>query len=105
MGDELRGPESFLNLLIESIPEAILVKDVHDRRFTLINHAAEELLGMSRADVFGKTAEEVYPVEYAELVRAEDDELLRSGELLVDDHVIELRGKGTSGGHDQPEEY
>ena len=59
----------------------------------MLNQAAEELIGMPRADVIGKTAEAIYPAEYVELVRKEDEELLRSGELFIDDHTIELRGK------------
>ena len=66
--EELRRTREFLNLVIENIPEAIIVKDVQTRRYTMLNHAAEKLIGMSRADVIGKTAEEIYPDEYVQLV-------------------------------------
>lgn len=90
---ELRRAEEFLRLVIESIPAAILVKDVKDRRFAMVNDAAEKLIGMPRAEIVGRTAEAIYPDDYAGLVRDEDEELLRLGELFIDDHTIELRGK------------
>ena len=91
---ELRRAQEFLHLVIESIPEAVLVKDVRHRRVTLLNRAAEEFLGMPRADVLGKTTDEIYSPEAAKVVRKEDDELLRTGELFVDNQGVELRGKG-----------
>ncbi len=91
--DELRNAREFLNLVIENIPEAILVKDVDNRRFTMVNHAAEKLIGMSRAEIIGKTAEAIYPDDYALTVRQEDEDLLKRGELFIDDHIIELRAK------------
>ena len=75
------------------VPAAILVKDVKDRRFAMVNDAAEKLIGMPRAEIVGRTAEAIYPDDYAGLVRDEDEELLRLGELFIDDHTIELRGK------------
>ena len=93
VADELRRAREFLHLVVESVPDAILVKDVHSRRFTMLNCAAEDLIGMSRVDVLGKTADAIYPPDYAKLVWKEDEELLRSGELFLDDHTIELRGR------------
>jgi diguanylate cyclase (GGDEF)-like protein/PAS domain S-box-containing protein len=93
VADELRRAQEFLNLVVESVPDAILVKDVHSRRFTMVNCAAEELIGMPRADILGETADAIYPTNYAKLVWKEDEELLRSGELFLDNHIIELRGK------------
>ena len=91
---ELRRAQEFLNLVVESVPDAILVRDVKTRRVTLLNRAAEEFLGMDRADVVGTTPDDIYPAAFAEVVRNEDDELLRAGELFIDNHVIELRDKG-----------
>jgi diguanylate cyclase (GGDEF)-like protein/PAS domain S-box-containing protein len=91
---ELRRTEEFLNLVIESIPDAIIVKDVQNRRYTMVNHAAEELIGMPRAEILGRTADAIYPGgDYLELVRSEDEELLEKGALFIEDHTIELRGK------------
>jgi PAS domain S-box-containing protein len=93
VGDELRRAQEFLNLVVESVPDAILVKDVHSRRYTMVNCAAEQLIGIPRADVLGKTADAIYPTDYAKLVGKEDEELLTSGELFIDNHTIALRGR------------
>ena len=95
VGDELRRAQGFLRLLIESIPDAVIVRGVHDRRVTMINRAAEDFLGMARADLIGATADEMYPAAFAEVVRTEDEELLRTGELFIDNHTMGLRGKGS----------
>jgi diguanylate cyclase (GGDEF)-like protein/PAS domain S-box-containing protein len=92
--NDLRRAREFLNLVIESIPDVVIVRDVHERRVTMLNRAAEDFLGMPRSDVVGKTAEEMYPAEFAKVVRKEDDELLRTGELFIDNHPMELRGNG-----------
>jgi diguanylate cyclase (GGDEF)-like protein/PAS domain S-box-containing protein len=91
--DELQRAQEFLHLVVESVPDAILVKDVHSRRFTMLNRAAEDLIGMPRADVLGQTADAIYPPDYAKLVWNEDEELLQAGELFLDNHTIELRGR------------
>ena len=89
---ELRRAQDILHMVIENVPDAIIVKDAHTRRYTLFNHAAEMLIGVKRADVIGKTAESIYPEVYIDVVRKEDDELMRNGELLIDDHEIFFHG-------------
>ena len=94
VADELRRAREFLDQIIESVPEAILVKNANDRRFTLLNRAAEEFLGMSRADVIGKTAAQIYPEESAKRIAKHDDELVRSGSIFIDNHMLESPTKG-----------
>jgi diguanylate cyclase (GGDEF)-like protein/PAS domain S-box-containing protein len=89
---ELRRAQEVLNLVIENVPDAIIVKDVHSRRYTMFNHAAERLIGKARADVIGKTADALYPEGYLQLVQKEDEELLEKGELLIDNHEIFFHG-------------
>jgi diguanylate cyclase (GGDEF)-like protein/PAS domain S-box-containing protein len=90
---ELRRAQEFLNLVIESMPEAILVKDLLSRRFTLANHGAEQFLEMPRADIIGKRAHEVYPAEFAAEIAKRDEELLQAGELFVDEYRFEKPGR------------
>jgi diguanylate cyclase (GGDEF)-like protein/PAS domain S-box-containing protein len=90
---ELSRAQQVLHTVIENVPDAIIVKDVHTRRYTMLNHAAELLVGVSREDVIGKTAEAIYPDGYLDLVLKEDEELLQRGELLIDDHEIFFHGK------------
>ena len=73
--DELRRTQKFLDAVIEHVPAPIAVKDVpssakdaRDCRFTLLNRAGEEILGVPRRQIIGKTAVELYPKETADLV-------------------------------------
>ena len=90
---ELSRAQEVLHMVIENVPDAIIVKDVHTRRYTMLNHAAEMLIGAPREEVIGKTAEAIYPDGYLDVVKKEDDELLQKGELLIDDHEIFFHGK------------
>src|SRR5262245_57282590 len=89
------GRSEFLDLIIENVPATIWVKDARDRRYVLINRAAEELWGLDRADVVGKTAAEIYPPAEAEIIRQRDEQLLRSGSQIVfDEHLLQTPGNG-----------
>lgn len=70
--------------------------DVSQCRYSLINRAAEELFGTSRAQMIGKTVDEVYPKERAEFVLAEASNTLQSHlPTVVRDHEIHVSGKET----------
>src|SRR6185437_12209395 len=45
---ELEHTRSFLNTVIENVPTPIIVKDIPELRYLLINGAAEKLLGVDR---------------------------------------------------------
>ena len=101
--ERLRHTQKFLDTVIEHVPVPILVKDMPSSsddasqcRYSLINRACEELFGVSRAQMIGKTVEEVYPKERAEFVLAEANNTLRSHQpTVVRDHEIQTLGKGT----------
>jgi PAS domain-containing protein len=61
--EQLRHTQKFLDTVVEHVPVPILVKDVPDSandasqcRYSLINRAGEELFGISRAQMIGKTS-------------------------------------------------
>lgn len=101
--ERLRRTQKFLDTVVEHVPVPILVKDMPDSandasqcRYSLINRAAEELFGTSRAQMIGKTVDEVYPKERAEFVIAEANNTLRSHQpTVVCDHEIHIPGKGS----------
>ncbi|HZW75052.1 MAG TPA: EAL domain-containing protein, partial [Caldimonas sp.] len=68
----------FLDLVIENVPVSIIVRNIDDRRYVLVNRAGEELLGFSRREMIGKTAHACLSPEHAVLIDERDDELLRS---------------------------
>ncbi len=93
---ELEHTRSFLDTIIENVPSAIIVKDIPDLRYRLINRAAETLIGVDRATILGKTAIEVLPKVSADQVEIEDRKLIDLGQpMFIDEHAIATPGNGT----------
>jgi diguanylate cyclase (GGDEF)-like protein/PAS domain S-box-containing protein len=80
----------FLDTVIEHIPNSIAVKaapdspkDIRDWPLTLVNKAYEDLTGLSRAKIIGKSAYDLYPVEIANLMSASDEDALKSNTTVI----------------------
>jgi diguanylate cyclase (GGDEF)-like protein/PAS domain S-box-containing protein len=80
---ELRSTRIFLDAVVESIPSMVFVKDAVDGRFVLLNKAGEELLGLSRDDLIGKTDYDLFDIEDAQRFRAADQAVVASGKLVT----------------------
>ena len=78
----LKSTQIFLDAVVESIPSMIFVKDARDGRFVLLNKAGEELLGVSRHDLIGKTDFDLFSEEDARRFRTADQAVVASGELV-----------------------
>jgi diguanylate cyclase (GGDEF)-like protein/PAS domain S-box-containing protein len=100
--EQRRRTQKFLDTIIEHVPAPILVKDIPSSaadasqcRYSLINRACEELLGVSRTQIIGKTIGEIYPKERADFIIAENNETLRSQRpIVVSEHVVHTPGNG-----------
>ncbi len=85
----------FLNQIINRVPSAIIVKDVRNLRYVLVNAAAEMYFGTSSDHIIGKTAAELWPPASAELIAEHDRKLLDSdGYLSFDEHRFDTPGNG-----------
>jgi diguanylate cyclase (GGDEF)-like protein/PAS domain S-box-containing protein len=86
---------NLLNLIIDSIPTTIAVKDAHDRRYVLINRAGEEHFGVSRDKIIGRTARDVWPKATADLISDHEEQLLESdGHLPLGEYPVDTpRGR------------
>ena len=99
---ELRRTQKFLDAIIENVPAAILVKDIQGQpddpsrwRYSLVNRATEELFGVSRAQIVGKTIGELYPKDRAKFIVAENKETVQSHQpVVVNDHLVQTPGNG-----------
>ena len=80
---ELRRTKSFLDAVVESVPTMLIVRDAVDHRVVLFNRAGEDLLGMDRGEVLGKTPHELFPPDEAERSIQRDREVIDSGRLGV----------------------
>jgi diguanylate cyclase (GGDEF)-like protein/PAS domain S-box-containing protein len=85
----------FLDLIIDNVPTTIIVKDAGSRQVVLINRSGEVHLGASRDQIIGKTARELRPMQIADMIDAQDEELLASnGCLLLDEHTVDSSENG-----------
>jgi PAS domain S-box-containing protein len=80
--DELRATESFLEALVENLPGMLVVKSLPEFRYVLMNRAAEEIMGVDRADIIGKTVHDFFPKAEADAFDARDRAVIESGEPL-----------------------
>ena len=79
---ELRATTRTLDAIIENIPDMIFVKDAERLSFVRINRAGEELLGLRRADLFGKTDRDFFDDGQATFFQDADRKALEAGQLL-----------------------
>jgi PAS domain S-box-containing protein len=80
---ELREVTRLLDSIVENVPATIFVKSARDLRYERFNRAGEDLVGMDRHVLLGKTDQELFPKEQADLYQAADREALRKRKLVV----------------------
>jgi PAS domain S-box-containing protein len=78
----LERMERFLATIIENVSEGIIAKDARNLRYVFVNKAAEKMIGMSRGEIIGKTARELFSAEAAELIERRDKQLLAQKQQL-----------------------
>lgn len=78
----LERMERFLATIIENVAEGIIAKDARNSRYVFVNKAAEKMIGMSRGEIIGRTARELFPAEAAELIERRDQQLLAQKQQL-----------------------
>ncbi len=86
---------TFLDSIVENIPDMIFVKDAKELRFVRFNRAGEELLGYSRDDLLGKSDYDFFPKEQADFFTENDQNVLRGGKIVdVPEEPIQTRNRG-----------
>ena len=75
---ELQRTRAFLDVMIENLPAMLLVKDANTGRCIYLNRAGEDLLGIERADMIGKSARELLQGSDAALIELLDKRTLES---------------------------
>ncbi len=78
---ELDSTTAFLEAIVENIPNMIFVKDAADLRFLRMNRAGEELLGISRAALLGKSDYDLFAAAQADAFTADDRKTLAGGKI------------------------
>ena len=86
--EALHDSRRFLADLIEYGGALIFVKD-RDGRYELINRKWEEVTGLKREDVIGRTDEVLFPGPIGQQFRANDLEVIETGTVLEREEVLE----------------
>lgn len=82
--------ERVLDVIVEELPVMVFVKDAVELCFLRINRAGEELLGVPRDQLLGKTVHDVMPIEDAEILSATDRGVIASRRVVtLEDAPIE----------------
>lgn len=80
--ETLVSERDLLRTLIDSTPDYIFIKDA-DGRFVISNEAHARAANMSVNQLLGKTAFDVFPPHLAEQFHADDMEIIKSGQQLL----------------------
>jgi PAS domain S-box-containing protein len=87
---------AFLDMVIESVPITLIVKNARNGRYTMVNRAAEDLWGIARTGIIGKTARDIFDKDEADRIEARDVAALHSGQrLATDEQPMQTPGNGT----------
>jgi PAS domain S-box-containing protein len=81
--DELARAHRFVDSVLESIPAMVFVKQASDLTFVRLNKAGEELLGVARTELLGKSDHDLFPPAEADFFVKKDREVLQRGELVT----------------------
>jgi len=77
---EIKAQQKFLETVIENMPNMVFVKDAKSLKYTLFNRAGEQLLGMPRNMILGKSDHELFPAEQANAFVQKDKQVLQQHE-------------------------
>jgi rsbT co-antagonist protein RsbR len=87
--DELRRSQSLLNALIDHSPTIIHIRDL-EGRFVLVNNNHAAFVNLERAQILGKTAQEVFSPEVAESFRKSDSVVLETGQPVAEEETVRI---------------
>jgi len=94
--DELRQTKGFLDTVINHVPVAITVKNVKDNRYLLTNTKGEDLFGLPRDQIVGRTAGEIFGPEVGKALAAQEHEAVEHDGLEYTGPLLHV----TPGGYD-----
>ena len=84
---ELIRTKNFLDTVIDHVPASIIVKDVKDFRYMLINKKGEEFFGLSKNQIIGKTAHDIFTQKAADRITEHDKKSLKDNQLQILEHT------------------
>ncbi|HEY9833395.1 MAG TPA: PAS domain S-box protein [Stenomitos sp.] len=87
--EELQNSYNLLQSVINSTPDAIVVKDSQSR-YVMINSAVSDIQGKPESEILGRDDSELFPAETARLIMENDRRIISTGEteLLEEDLLM-----------------
>ncbi|MBU0991984.1 MAG: response regulator [Proteobacteria bacterium] len=93
--EKVQERETFLNAIVENIPDFVFVKDAKTFQYLRLNQSAEAFLGYSPKEMLGKTAHDVFPHETAEIFHQNDLEVIKRGRVVeIPEEAVRSKAKG-----------
>ena len=84
------------NSIVENLPNTLFVKDAVDHRYVEWNKAAEELTGLLKEEILGRTDYDFWPKDQAQFFIDKDNEVIQSKKSLdIAEEPITTKQKGT----------
>jgi len=78
--------------IIDSVHGVVTIKDL-DGRYQVVNPWTEQVVGLSRKEMIGKTAADLFPREAAEAIQEQDRQTLAKGGRHVAEEVLRIGGR------------
>ncbi len=94
--DELQRVRNFLDLVIESLPVLVAVREAQSGRFVSMNRAGETMTGLSREQVIGRTWQEIYGRPFADRYAEMDRRAITEARQMERPRDSLLRSDGRS---------
>ncbi len=93
--DHLVEAHAFLDSIVDNVPIMLFVKDAENLRFVQFNRASEELVGISREEVIGKSDFDIFPPDEAEFFIQKDRKVLTDGVMVeIPEEILDSKNHG-----------
>ncbi len=89
LSHEIQGTKKFLELVVDNIPVALIVKRLSDGQYVLANRGVEATLHRRREDVIGQTIESIYNPADAKFILRQDEDAVRKKGIVTEEHPIQ----------------
>ncbi len=86
---DLARSQELISAVVANSPAEIFVRDL-EGRFIMVNKAWEDAMGLRQAEVIGKTAREVLPLNLADIFHAQETPVREGGQVLDEEIRIAL---------------
>ncbi len=86
---EIKDAKKFLELVVDNVPVALVVKRLIDGQYVLANRGAEAILNRSHEEVIGLTTPDVFNERDAKFIANRDEDAVRKKGIVTEEHPIQ----------------